>query len=41
MKGREQLNKIRSGKCPLDLAIKRSWVTLEQFWWGGMGRLAN
>lgn len=30
MKGREQLNKIRSGKCPLDLAIKRSWVTLEQ-----------
>lgn len=30
MKVREQLNKIKPGKCPLDLATKRSLVTLER-----------
>jgi len=30
MKRREQLSKIRPGNCPLDLATKRSQVSLEK-----------
>lgn len=41
MKGREQLNKIRPEKCPLDLATKRSRVTLQKTisaeWYEQMG----
>lgn len=39
MKVREQLNKIKPGKCPLGIATKRSLVTLEMVVrWHGMGR---